>query len=374
MNLLNSFGTSFPSLCFCVMLGYASFLPVDARPAATEKLHAITDSGKPIASIFEGRQPSDYVRQVLVLRRPMAARTRTWSAGPDQGGLAQMFKRFLVPTRPTYLACPTGGICAQPGTTSSPGQFCEDPSGCGVDTSNQINTPNMNLGTMELYDCEQCCVDWAYCTIDTTNCDAVPLQGGSDPIIVLCGPSPIIIDTEGEGFHFTSAAAGVTFDISGSGHPIQIGWTDAHFHNGFLALPGPDGLVHNGRELFGDFTPQPSSPHPNGFLALEQYDKPENGGNGDGIIDERDQVFSRLRLWIDENHDGICQPNELHRLSELGVYSLALKYTDSQRTDQYGNQLRYRAGVNPGERRDPRDKTASGDPGRWTYDVFFVTK
>jgi hypothetical protein len=180
---------------------------------------------------------------------------------------------------------------------------------------------------------------------------------------------------EGEGFHLTSADGGVLFDISGTEHPVQLGWTDGNFHNAFLALPGSDGLVHNGKELFGNFTPQPKSEHPNGFIALAQYDKPENGGNGDGIIDERDAVYSKLRLWIDENHDGICQPGELHRLPEFGVHSLTLKYAESRRTDKYGNAFRYKGRVNPGERQDERDqKSHAGDPGRWTYDVFFVMK
>lgn len=189
-----------------------------------------------------------------------------------------------------------------------------------------------------------------------------------------CLGSPIIIDTEAEGFHLTSPVGGVTFDMKGNGHPVQIAWTDARYQNAFLVLPGVDGLVHNGGQLFGNFTSQPPSAHPNGFIALAQYDKPENGGNGDGIIDDRDAVFSRLRLWIDANHDGISQPNELHQLSELGVYSLALKYIDSPRTDQFGNQFRYKAQVDPGSQKDARDQTASGDPGRWTYDVFLVMK
>jgi len=141
-----------------------------------------------------------------------------------------------------------------------------------------------------------------------------------------------------------------------------------------LALPGPDGLVHSGKELFGNFTPQPPSDHANGFIALAQYDKPENGGNGDGIIDDKDEVYSQLRLWIDENHDGICQPSELHRLTEFGIYSLALNYVDSRRRDEFGNAFRFKAQVNPGQRHDPRDETPSGEPGRWAYDVFFVTK
>jgi len=189
-----------------------------------------------------------------------------------------------------------------------------------------------------------------------------------------CSVSPIIIDTEGEGFHLTSADSGVTFDITGTGHPVQMGWTDPQFHNAFLALPGSDGLVHNGKQLFGNYTPQPPSAHPNGFLALAEFDKPENGGNGDGIIDEKDAVYSRLRLWIDENHDGISQPNELRPLSELGVYSLALNYFESRRTDQFGDLFRYKAKVDPDARRDPRDVAPPGDPGRWAYDVFFLTK
>jgi hypothetical protein len=72
-------------------------------------------------------------------------------------------------------------------------------------------------------------------------------------------------------------------------------------------------------------------------------------------------------LWIDEDHDGICQPRELHTLPELGVFSLALKYVESRRTDDFGNQFRYSARVNP----DPRD--GESDVGRWTYDVFLTT-
>ncbi|HKV95478.1 MAG TPA: hypothetical protein VJW20_23235 [Candidatus Angelobacter sp.] len=208
-------------------------------------------------------------------------------------------------------------------------------------------------------------------------------DGGDDPQCDLrsgdttnnTGPcSPIIIDAEGEGFHLTSPLNGVSFDIGGTGHAVQIAWTDPRFHNAFLALPGSDGLVHNGKELFGNFTPQPLSAHPNGFLALAQYDQPENGGNADGMIDDKDTVYSQLRLWIDANHDGVCQPEELHRLPEFGIYSLALNFEESRRKDEFGNLFRYKAKVNPGERHDPRDDTPSDNPGRWAYDVFFVAK
>ena len=372
MTSLNSIGRFINFFLLWTLLSFAASLHAYAGSVPNSKFRTITPSGKQITSIFDGRPPSEYVRRVLILRKYSAAVPRLPDS--DQQDLAQLFKRFKA-SPSMFLGCPAGSSnCGPPGTTSGGTYECKDSLGCDVILDSQTNTNDLTQGVMESYYCEQCCVDWNGCDVDLSTCDAVPLPGSLEPNVVECGPSPIIIDTEGEGFHLTSAGAGVTFDISGNGHPLQMGWTDPHFHNAFLALPGPDGLVHNGRDLFGDFTPQPPSDHPNGFLALAQYDKPESGGNGDGIIDERDQVFSQLRLWIDENHDGICQPNELHRLPELGVYSLALSYTESPRTDQFGNNFRYKSRVNPGERRDSRDEKPTGDPGRRTYDVFFVTK
>lgn len=176
--------------------------------------------------------------------------------------------------------------------------------------------------------------------------------------------TPILIDVSGKGFVLTDAANGVTFDIMGTGRPIQMGWTAEGVNNAFLALPGADGLVHSGKQLFGNYTPQPRSPNPNGFAALAIYDDPKNGGNGNGEIDPGDAIYSQLRLWIDINHDGICQPEELHTLPSLGVSSISLNYKDSQRVDQYGNVFHYRALV---------DKGDSTHVGRTAYDVYFVS-
>jgi hypothetical protein len=187
---------------------------------------------------------------------------------------------------------------------------------------------------------------------DTTNCTWT------------CSGSPIIIDISGQGFSLTSAANGVQFDISGTGHPLQMGWTAPGADNAFLALPAFDGLVHSGRQLFGNFTPQPASATPNGFAALAVYDDPQNGGNGDGVIDAKDKIFTQLRLWIDTNHNGISEPEELHTLPELGVESISLDYREDKRVDEFGNLFRYRSKINP-------DDPDISHVGRIAYDVFF---
>jgi hypothetical protein len=178
--------------------------------------------------------------------------------------------------------------------------------------------------------------------------------------------SPILIDLDGTGFQLTAASNGVLFDLSGTGTVEHTAWTAPAVRNGFLALDrNGNGQIDNGTELFGDATPQPSSSHPNGFVALAEFDKRTNGGNEDGVIDKQDAIYSHLLIWVDVNHDGISQSDELMSLSAVGINSIDLAYKVSRRRDSYGNLFRYKARVNSSQ---PLE-----DIGPWAYDVLFVT-
>lgn len=194
---------------------------------------------------------------------------------------------------------------------------------------------------------------------------------------------------------FTNPALGnyVTFDIQGNGTYQKISWPKSGSGNAWLVYDrDDDGIIKDGTELFGNFTPHSdggilNNPDANGFLALDWYDQPAQGGNMDLILDKRDPVWQKLKLWIDEHcyltPDVPCQsrPNELYTLESKGINSLSLVYGYSMKTDAVGNRFKFYAVVNPdaenalkdGQGNSCCDLHQHSKDGRLMYDVFLKT-
>lgn len=103
------------------------------------------------------------------------------------------------------------------------------------------------------------------------------------------------------------------FDLDADGKEEEI--SELGSGSGYLALDkNGDGIINDGSELFG-------TKSGNGFADLAVYD-----GDGNGWIDEADEIFSQLKVWVkDENGE-----NRLLDLKEAGVGAIFLGSADTK--------------------------------------------
>lgn len=139
---------------------------------------------------------------------------------------------------------------------------------------------------------------------------------------------PLIIDLGKIGIEITSVEDGVHFDLDKNGFAEKTEWVGQE--DGFLAIDrNHNGFIDDGGELFSDQVVMSDGyVSTSGFEALADLDDnvdEETGKVGDGIIDEKDSAFSELRVWIDENGNGISEHDELKKLSELDIKSIDIK-------------------------------------------------
>ena len=123
-----------------------------------------------------------------------------------------------------------------------------------------------------------------------------------DPLVINYGGTAASLS--GERFEFDLAMDGTTQLLASLGEG-----------SGFLALDkNGDGKINDGSELFG-----PKSG--NGFGELRGYDS-----DGNGWIDEADEVFSKLLIWS-KDKDG---NDQLFTLKELGIGAIYLGDIDTE--------------------------------------------
>ncbi|MCR5509996.1 MAG: hypothetical protein K6F54_03480 [Lachnospiraceae bacterium] len=122
---------------------------------------------------------------------------------------------------------------------------------------------------------------------------------------------PLVINIDSDITHVSDFK--FLFDLDGDGEKENISFAGAG--SGFLALDlNDDGIINDGKELFGTRSG-------NGFADLAKYDS-----DGDGWIDEDDEIFNRLKVWTkDENGN-----DKLLDLKEADVGAIFLGNVNTQ--------------------------------------------
>ena len=123
------------------------------------------------------------------------------------------------------------------------------------------------------------------------------------------------------------------FDLDCDGKEEEISTLSSG--SGYLALDlNEDGVINDGSELFG-------TKSGNGFADLAKYDS-----DGDGWIDEDDEIWSKLLIWTkDEKGD-----DKLYHLSEAGVGAICLQnnrteFSLNSQTDNHTNGIIRNTGI-----------------------------
>ncbi|HYD96754.1 MAG TPA: hypothetical protein VEC01_15605 [Noviherbaspirillum sp.] len=116
---------------------------------------------------------------------------------------------------------------------------------------------------------------------------------------------PLVINFDGTAAQLQNRR--FSFDIDGDGSKEQVPVLAGN--RGYLALDLNDnGKVDSGKELFGTASGD-------GFADLAKYDS-----DGNGWIDDNDQVFAKLRVWIQDDKGG----GTLETIKSRGVGALYL--------------------------------------------------
>jgi Ca2+-binding RTX toxin-like protein len=201
----------------------------------------------------------------------------------------------------------TGGKGPKGSTTytSSDGRFTYDWSGSTLSINGVITVQNFENGNLGIY-------------LDKEDDDPEdPNQPVYDPGRALRRVDPLVFDLNGDGIINTVGLSDSTtyFDIDSTGFAKRVGWIAPQ--DGILVYDKNDnGYIDNGSEVFGDATTD-------GFTALVRL----ADSDGDGQITSNDPLFASLKIWQDDNQDGLSQAGELRVLSEYQITAIGTTAT-----------------------------------------------
>jgi hypothetical protein len=121
-----------------------------------------------------------------------------------------------------------------------------------------------------------------------------------------------VLDLNGDGVHFLSMAAGVTFDYNGDGVKEATAWASPQ--DGILVHDANhNGTVDNASEfVFG-------SGSTTDLQALAAFDT-----NHDGKLSAADADYGSFAVWQDANSNGVVDAGEMSSLMARGIASISL--------------------------------------------------
>jgi len=170
--------------------------------------------------------------------------------------------------------------------------------------------------------------------------NAVTLNGLSAMTTFNTYVDPLLLDLTGNGVHMTDIRDGVLFDTDHSGTLKRSGWADRS--TGMLVIDDGSGQIKDVSQMFSEYYGGKAGVNgaagevrfKDGFAALASED-----GNKDGVIDQRDPIWSKLRVWVDGTHDGKVDAGELKTLAELGITQINVRPVSTVSEIRDGNRV-----------------------------------
>jgi hypothetical protein len=156
-------------------------------------------------------------------------------------------------------------------------------------------------------------------TYDVTDADG----NVSAPATVVIEPpvlDPIALDLDNDGVEYLSREAGVVFTDEETGESSNTAWVAGD--DGLLVIDADNsGTVNTTREYV--FTEWSDTAETDMEAVREVFDSNDND-----MLDPGDEAWEQFAVWQDADSDGVTDPGELRSLTELGVESIALTYSD----------------------------------------------